>query len=378
MAGNPSNGTVPSGSAQSPGPGAPPSLDDTAGAFLLGTSGSLMHVHRHSPSLVVLTDGLPFASLYGIALHQCYRYYRLYPTDTRYIRFLVTAVMLLETAQIPMIIHTCYYSLVSNYGNPNALSKSPWSLKILPVFSGLIVFLAQIFFARRVALLGFAYKILVGVALVFFSLHMGLTIALTVVTIEVHSPQNFGPSNEWIFIVATFAATIADWLLAAGIISGLYRSRELHTSNDSYCDLFVLYVINTGLLTGTFNFIPAVLSAVKPKALIWVALNLIATRLYANTLFSVLNSRKRLSGQGVELFGGETHRLNVFARANHLAAVEQWNAPQIPDKAPTKISINVTAETEADAPGVKAMHKFNADDLAGAPKGRGVAANWTV
>ncbi|TBU39146.1 hypothetical protein BD309DRAFT_872910 [Dichomitus squalens] len=92
-----------------------PALDNTYGALLLGTFIGLM--------------------LYGLTVHQTYRYFRLYPTDILILVYLV-------------IYPTSYYHLVSNYFNPIALLKGHWY--IITSTSGLSIFVCQAFYARRV------------------------------------------------------------------------------------------------------------------------------------------------------------------------------------------------------------------------------------
>ncbi|KAI0363657.1 hypothetical protein BV20DRAFT_96836 [Pilatotrama ljubarskyi] len=317
------------------------SLDDTYGAYLLGTFMSLI--------------------LYGVSIHQCYRYRRLYPTDTLYIRSLVGILMLLETLQMTLLMFTCYYYLVSNYFNVAVFNNGVWSLKIAPGLIGLITLTAQIFFARRAWLLGSKYRVAVSIAIFCLLLHVGFAIGMAVISFQLHTLDRIGPSNRWLFGAALFPASLADVLLAGVIILALRRSHQSYKHVDTWFDAFVLYVVNTGLLTGIFNIIPSILVAINPKNFIWASFSFVAARLYANTLLSVLNSRKLLVSRGLEVFGADPLRRNIIARANHLAAVEQWNTPQIPDSTPAVISIKVTAETEADLPRSDSVHKFDSD-----------------
>ncbi|KAI0636117.1 hypothetical protein C8Q77DRAFT_1155823 [Trametes polyzona] len=322
-----------------------PELEKTYGAYLIGTCISL--------------------ALYGISLHQFYRYIRLHPTDTAFIRALVFIVMLLETAQVPMLMHTCYWALVTHFFDPLVLSNDIWSVQISPTISGLITLTAQAFFARRVSILGARYKVIAALAGVCLVTFLGMTIAVTVLSGKLHSLGNFGPSTEWLFSAGLWFATVADLLLSGSIIVALRRSRSTYVtrSQERKLDLFMIYVVNTGFLTGVFNAIPSILATTNPKTFTWAAASYVATRLYANTLFAVLNSRKLMVSRGIEIFGPAVFERNIIARANHLAAVEQWGAPQLPDNGPAVINIKVTAEREADAVGTISGNDFRVDKL---------------
>uniref|UniRef100_A0A5K1JV17 Tox1 n=1 Tax=Ganoderma boninense TaxID=34458 RepID=A0A5K1JV17_9APHY len=89
-------------------PGPAPPLDSTFGAVLIGTFLGLM--------------------LYGLVVHQTYRYFSLYPRDSGWIKALVVSTLLFETAHIVLSTHICYYYLVTNYGNADAIQSSVWSL----------------------------------------------------------------------------------------------------------------------------------------------------------------------------------------------------------------------------------------------------------
>ncbi|EIW60815.1 uncharacterized protein TRAVEDRAFT_71093 [Trametes versicolor FP-101664 SS1] len=291
-------------------------VESTFGAYLFGTSASLI--------------------LYGISLCQFRRYLCLYPTDASYIRAIVFAVMVLESVHTPMLMHTCYYFLVSNYANPQTFNSPPWSLKIAPTLAAVITFTAQVN--------------------------------------NVGSITAYNRSNEWLFSAPILPASVADGLLTSAIIIGLRRSRETSTRAHSVYELFMLYVVNSGLFTTLVSIVPYVVGVVMPKTFIWAAVSFVPTRLYAMTLLCVLNSRKRLAGRGLEIFGKDVPMRSIIARANHLAAVEQWNAPALPDRAPTKIAISISAETESDVPDTALIQKCHSEDhLTESMKTRGVA-----
>ncbi len=67
-------------------------LDSTWGAYLLGTCVSLVCVPFTSVYDVSRVFSQRRDRLYGSSLHQFYRYIRMYPTDTSFIRFIVSSV----------------------------------------------------------------------------------------------------------------------------------------------------------------------------------------------------------------------------------------------------------------------------------------------
>ncbi|KAI0759677.1 hypothetical protein BD413DRAFT_617624 [Trametes elegans] len=326
-----------------------PPLDNLYGAYLIGT----------------------FDSLYGLSLHQLFRYVRLHKSDTAFIRILVGFVMTLETIHVALVVHTCYFYLVTNYAHPENLIHSEWSLEITPSFTAFVSLTAQIFFARRVSLIGWRYKIVAAIAMVALLAHVAFSLAITIITAtKTHNLSGFDTLHaDWIFPAVGVSATLGDLLLSGSIIIAVRRSRSHHlnTQSENHFDVAVLYLINSGLLTGVFNAIPTITAAMYPQTFIWAAFSLVATRLYANTLLSVLNSRKLAISRGLEIFHATAYvHHNIIARANHLAAVERWNAPDVSEPSPAKIDISVSADVETDGPrddkGLDGDHKrFSAD-----------------
>ncbi|KAL1949915.1 hypothetical protein VTO73DRAFT_8796 [Trametes versicolor] len=305
------------------------SLDTTYGAYLLGTFVSL--------------------PMYGLSMHQLFRYVRLYPKDTTYIRILVATVMTLETVHVVLAMHVCYHYLTTNYANPLALLSPVWSITAQPVASNIVALVAEIFFARRVSLLGPTHRIIAAIAIILLLAQFGFTVVLAK-KISGLQGTTAGGVTTWISPVNFGCAALADILLSGCIIRAMRRSRAHGEGKaDSLLDLFMLYVVNTGLLTGIMNVIPGMILALAPSnEMRWTAFNFVTCRLAANTLLSVLNSRKMSFTRGMEVLDGKVAGRNIIARANQLAAAERWDVPQVPDISAAPIKVAVQTETETD------------------------------
>ncbi|KAI0759575.1 hypothetical protein BD413DRAFT_596250 [Trametes elegans] len=271
----PSNSSLPATAGLDPFSALPPvpALDNTFGAVLLGTCIGLI--------------------LYGLTTHQTYRYFRLYPNDASVIKILVTILLILETFHTALCIHMCYYYLAKNYFHPTALLDGVWSLKLIPVVTGVIIFVCHGFYARRVYIVGGRYKLLVAIVGVFMFGELGFVIASTT---EAFIQPSFASweSYTWLISAGFGCAVGADLVLTTSLIYVLRRSRTGFKSTDSLIDILIVYTINTGLLTGLFSILSLVFAVVTPNNLIYVALNMVSTRSYANAVLAVLNSRRSL------------------------------------------------------------------------------------
>ncbi|OSC99588.1 hypothetical protein PYCCODRAFT_1438154 [Trametes coccinea BRFM310] len=305
-------------------------LDNTIGYMLIGTFVSLV--------------------LYGVSVLQVYRYIQLYPKDSIIIKTIVFIVMILETVHSILPMHTCYYYLVSHFGSEMAALDTVWSINLLPVIASVTTLASQLFFARRVSLIGTFHKLVAVIAILSLMASVALSIPVSIEAFKLKETAAF-VQKEHQMVSATLAlAALADYMLSGAIICALLRSKDMYTRTcTTKFEYFTLYVINTGLLTGIIHGISAVFAIRWPSDLLWSSIGLLAIKLYAITLLAVLNSRKLLISRGVAIFETtEPLGRNIIARANHLAAVERWNAPRVPDETPTKLNIMVAAEIEVD------------------------------
>ncbi|KAI0372205.1 hypothetical protein BV20DRAFT_104383 [Pilatotrama ljubarskyi] len=259
------------------------------------------------------------------------------------IKSLVAIVMASQTFHVTILMHSCYHYLVSNYLNPQALRHSVWSMLLVPVTTAWITLTSQIFFARRVSLIGIRYRILVAICAIALLAHFGeracaalsfiVVIPSCPVILTQHLPSvgitAFGfrlgslaafqeHAIDWLFAAATGAAGVADAVLSTAMILAVRQSRANYQRGDTTYERVMLYVIRSGLLTGIHVVSPM---CCRPSHF-----------LSAN--------------RGMEIFASALPGRDIFARANRIAAAERWNAPQVPEDVPTKIAINVSAETE--------------------------------
>ncbi|KAI0667890.1 hypothetical protein C8Q78DRAFT_1081770 [Trametes maxima] len=263
----------------------------------------------------------------------------------------VALVMFQETLNCVAPMHTCYYYLVSNYSNPLALRELVWSLVIMPLLSSVLTLTSQIFFARRVSLMGRTYKLLAGFAGACLLTSVALGLASTVKTFQVNTfTKYFADNTQWLSTGALVLSSVADLVLSASIIINIPQSGSEYRKAETRVDMIVLYILNTGLLTGIVHGVCAISAIVLPREFIWASISVIVERLYAITLLSVLNSRTLTVSGGMNVLGpSDPFGRGIIARANHLAEAERWNVPRVPNSGPTTIDIKISAEVEVDA-----------------------------
>ncbi|KAF9514772.1 hypothetical protein BS47DRAFT_841071, partial [Hydnum rufescens UP504] len=89
-------------------------------------------------------------ALYGILTLQLYIYWLRFPKDLTYIKVLVYSVFFLDTFFIILITHAAWRVLVSYWGDVNILHELDWTWATLPISSGVVSMIVQLFFVYRI------------------------------------------------------------------------------------------------------------------------------------------------------------------------------------------------------------------------------------
>ncbi|PIL29306.1 hypothetical protein GSI_09357 [Ganoderma sinense ZZ0214-1] len=306
--------------------------------------------------------------LYGLAVHQSYRYFRLFPSDSRFIRILVVVDMTLQTVHTVFGMHSCYYLMVTHFFTP---TTGVWSLNSISVVSSAIVLVSQMqvqvaasfcrvdsdvlltsFFARRVYLLGGLYRALVAFAVLLLIGEIVLCIAAAYLsfTSNIHVDMLWKlPQILRDLVVSALAVPfIADMMFTSALITVLHSSRAGVKKTESNMDLFTIYIVNTGVLHCIFNALAFFVSLGTTATTIsdspYLIFSTIAQRLYAISLLSALNCRD--PNRSVVVFNPSSNP-NVFRFAQQRAEAETWNVPQVSgERTPTSIQIGVAHEME--------------------------------
>ncbi|KAI1790243.1 hypothetical protein LXA43DRAFT_1149115 [Ganoderma leucocontextum] len=236
----------------------PPPLDDTYGALFLGTVFGLM--------------------VYGLTVHQVYRYYRLYPND-------------------------------------------PLVLKLLAI-SGLATLLSQGFYAGRVWFVAPQHRWIVGLAVV----PAFVFIAATVESVRV-PVYEFGRFS-WMISVMYGAAGVGETLFTGTLIFVLRRSRTGFKRTNAMIDLLILYAINTGTTVGFLGFI---FPLIYPDNLIYVGVSIVETKLYASCVLTALTSRATILKSASGVVDMDSSRAELAKEIDSERGHEQRGAPNAHD-----------------------------------------------
>ncbi|KAI0353713.1 hypothetical protein OH77DRAFT_582320 [Trametes cingulata] len=316
-----------------------PSLKNTYGAILIGTFVSLM--------------------LYGVTLHQVYRYLRTYSSDSYLTKCYVGLLLLLDTLHSILCMHMCYWYLVSNYFSPLRLYTGIWSINLLSVLVGCTIVACQCFYVRRVYLINRKYKYIVALSCGMFLVVLACA---TGATVEASILPNYSEFEKvtWLISAGFGGAVVIDVMLTTVLIVTLHRRRTGFRRTDSIIDVLILYAMCTGLLTDILSALTFIFALVVPNEMIYVGLDTVAAKVYVNSVLAALNLRESFAhGSGnsgamaaaVALFrrpyassepGGHWDTSGPIYVDSNLKAISE----PLPDTPPKALSLNGAIEQQ--------------------------------
>ncbi|OSD07664.1 hypothetical protein PYCCODRAFT_1463008 [Trametes coccinea BRFM310] len=299
----------------SPSTDSPVSLATTLGPFFIGTIVGLV--------------------LYGMSLQQTIQYFRSYPNDSYLFKVWVSAIILLESLHTILSVHPCYYYLVTNYDNPSELIKNIWSIN-----TGAMV-LSQAFYARRIYMLNRRYGLVILVITsLLMAAELGFSIAAAVKPFQNTYTFQFA-KFAWLITAINGCAIPTDLILTGALIFILLRGKTGFKRSDSIIATLILYVINTGMLTGLIAITTLILSLVYPSLYYYIGLTLCGTKVYSNSFLAMLNSRQVLSNRMVDQFDrGNTYPMRSF-QSHSQGDSRMLRSSQAPTDIPKQVSIKV-------------------------------------
>ncbi|KAI0628251.1 hypothetical protein C8Q77DRAFT_1162260 [Trametes polyzona] len=225
--------------------------------------------------------------LYGLTVYQAYKYYNLYPKDRKVLKLYIFVVFILWAI-------VGYHYLVTEMFEVLTILNAHWSVRLTVLVTGFIVFLSQSFYAHRVYYIGPRYRWLVIPAVV--SMVTGITFDV-VAGIKAFTSMRLitdFKNISWLVSVAYGFSVASDAILAGALVFVLQKSRTGSKRTDSVLDTLIKYTINTGLLTSIFSLLVFIFAIILPGNLVYAAISIVTAKLYANSVFAVVNSRKSI------------------------------------------------------------------------------------
>ncbi|KAI9001154.1 hypothetical protein BD414DRAFT_473793 [Trametes punicea] len=233
------------------------------------------------------------AVMYGVSCSQMFYYYTRYPRDPWYIKLLVTAVWTTDSIHQALISHSVYWYLITEYGNPVALTLLTKSLVIEVFFNGFTAFFVQSFFAARVYRLSGKKVWLVAPVALLVAGEFAVTMAYSIKALYLKTFVDLVQIKGLSISINAFAA-VGDVTIAVILCTILHRSRTGFSKSNTLINRLMVFAVNTGLLTSVCASLSLITILSLPNTFVYICFFFLVGRLYSNSLMATLNARKSL------------------------------------------------------------------------------------
>ncbi|KAK0221086.1 hypothetical protein EDD85DRAFT_1028617 [Armillaria nabsnona] len=223
-----------------------------------------------------IVGGLLNWGLFGTFSVQLYLYYLAFPNDRRFIKYLVYGIYVVEFGQTMLVAHDAFAVFGYGFGDMDALTRINFFWLIGPIMSAVASWVGQVFYAYRIFIV--TKSRIIPIFIICVSLTS--SVMAMVIGVEYYKADNVAELNNRKTCIAV----------------GLMRS----TTDLRRTRLLVTKIIRLTIETGSFTAVIALLSFVFfiafPHRAFFVTPGLLVPKLYANTIYMVLNSRFQISG----------------------------------------------------------------------------------
>ncbi|KAG7444391.1 uncharacterized protein BT62DRAFT_240290 [Guyanagaster necrorhizus] len=287
----------------------------------------------------VLTAALFFGNLFNWGLFGClvvqiYFYYLNYSTDGPAVRGVVAFALVLEIVQTILVTHDAFITFCSQWGTPSALLQVGYIWLTLPIFGSLMSFIAQSFYAWRLHLLAKTRWLPAIIILISLTqLIAGIVTGAIVIGIndvrDLH--KSFKAASVWLAGTA-----LCDIIIAMSMVIFLTRSKTGFHRTDVLLTRIIVVTIETGFASAIVALVDMILFLTFRDENWHLCTAMMLSKLYANSLLVVLNSRKRIITQAFSE-SDEFYSMGRLASSNRVA------------NRPHTINISVSREVHGDS-----------------------------
>ncbi|KAK0433779.1 hypothetical protein EV421DRAFT_2039976 [Armillaria borealis] len=234
--------------------------------------------------------------LFGTLSVQLYLYYLAFPKDRNFTKCLVYGVYIVEFVQTMLVTHDAFERFGYGFGDIDALTASYFSWLTVPIMSGIVACVGQVFYAYRIFIL--SKSRIVPVFVISVSLTSSVAALITgVFCLQAGDVTKLNNRKISIaFGIWCGASALCDIVIAICMTYYLMRSNTSFRQTRMLVTKLIRLTIETGSVTALVALITVILFFAFPQQTFYGTPAFIIPKLYANTILMVLNSRIRIMG----------------------------------------------------------------------------------
>jgi len=234
-----------------------------------------------------------------------------------FLKGLVFFVLFVDTLHLIIAVCYVYGALVVHSGDATYLDRGSWSFYGFTALSVATSTPVQLFYAWRVYILGNRRLLLPGLISLISILAFSCGIATTVFAAKASLFEKFR-NFFWAADTWLGANILADVVIVCSICYFLTRGRTGFKQTDQMIDKLVFVVINTGLAPTLMELGHLIAFSIAWANFAHLTFNILAPKLYANSLLASLNARHFIMGSSRTFDVSEEMSASYFEGDRHV------------------------------------------------------------
>ncbi|KAK0236478.1 hypothetical protein EDD85DRAFT_954346 [Armillaria nabsnona] len=241
--------------------------------------------------------------LFGTLSVQLYLYYLAFPNDRRFIKYLVYGIYIIEFVQTMLITYDGFSTFGYGFGDMDALTRVDFYALTVPITGAIATCVGQGFYAYRIFIL--SKSRIIPIFIICISLTNSVACVLTAIyAFQAGTLAKLDTRKMHIAVGISCGATaLCDILIAicmtyyaSSFSLSLMRSTTNFRRTRMLVTKIIRLTIETGSVTAVAALLDVVLFMVVPYQTSFLAPALLVPKLYANSIYMVLNSRFQIIG----------------------------------------------------------------------------------
>ncbi|PBK82217.1 hypothetical protein ARMGADRAFT_1171066 [Armillaria gallica] len=243
-----------------------------------------------------LVGSLLHWGLFGTLSVQLYLYYLAFPKDRRSIKYLVYGVYIVEFVQTMFITNDTFARFGYGFGELEALTEVQFSYLVVSILGTISTSVGQGFYAYRIYILSRSQIVPVFVICV----SLNSFVAATITSVYYFQAGDLAKLNDRetsiSLVISCGGYALCDIVIAICMTYYLMRSTTGFRRTQILVAKIIRLTIETGSVTAVVALVILILFLAFPHQAFYVTPSLVISKLYANTIYMVLNSRIRIMG----------------------------------------------------------------------------------
>ncbi|KAL1733798.1 hypothetical protein EV714DRAFT_246030 [Schizophyllum commune] len=233
-------------------------------------------------------------ALYGLNFLQIYLYFRTYPSDSWWLKFLVASLLVLDTAGTALSGHGVYTYLIIHFGDPTAIAGIDTSLEVESQITNVITLIVQAFYGYSLVQLAAGRNLKWAAFLIWFIALVSFSFGTAAVANNFLTAHFEGLTMKNARIISGFAlggAALCDIVITTALCMFFWRSKTGFKPTDNILDKLLIFTINRGGISFAVQVLNCILYFTHTAQLIWTPFHFALSKVYAISLVATLNQR---------------------------------------------------------------------------------------